>query len=306
MKNLIGLVLVGLLATQCAPPQNVRGPRLVGEVALTVTPAPDGTPLITDALAFPAPVSPEAPPLLALPTTDADVVLVTPTLPPSKTPTRTPTLTLTATQTLTPTITTTSTATAFALPTSVISPLNGVVAVPNNQICDSNWFFLQPRPLSCPMNIPNASNGVYQTFQNGTMIWVGSQDAIYVLYNDTGNPRWQVFRDMFEEGMAENSGQFASPSSDVFQPRRGFGMLWRSNDSVRNRIGWGIMRDELPYSVQVQTARDGTIYVSAPNQTLFGLLPYSVGWGVYNTTAALNEALFGTPIIVPLPTVLGN
>ena len=293
------LLLIGL--TACAPSQNLRGPRLVSDVSLTLTAPPNTAP---DAAQ--TPMIAEVPPVLPLPTLPADVLVVTPTLPPSKTPTQTPTFTPTPTQTLTPTITTTATATALALPTSVISPIIEIVAVPNNQICDTNWFFLQPRPPSCPMNVPNATNGVYQTFQNGVMVWVRSQDAIYVMYNDTGFPRWQVYRDYFEEGMPETSPEYDNPPEGLYQPRRGFGMLWRSNAAVRDRVGWATMRDEMPYSVQVQTARDGSIYISTPFQGVFGLLPSGTGWNLFNTTPAINNAVFPTQVFVPLPTVFGN
>jgi hypothetical protein len=301
MKLLLLILVVG--AAACAPPQSVRGPRLVGEVIITPTDL-----LPTRLLSpTPPPVTPELPAILQQPTVNADFVLVTPTLPPSKTPTRTPTVTQTPTITLTPTITSTATATAFVLPTSVIIPLTGVAAAPNNQICDSNWFFLQPRPPSCPMAVPNASNGVYQTFQNGTMIWVGSQDAIYVMYNDTLAPKWQVYRDTFEEGMIEQDGAFSSaPAAGLYQPRRGFGMLWRNNEAVRSRIGWATMKDEQPYSVQVQTSRDGTVYVSAPASNLFGLLPGGAGWSLYSSVP--NNIIFSgaSPVFVPIPTVIGQ
>jgi hypothetical protein len=298
-------ILIAVMAA-CAPPQNVRGPRLIAEVAITATQPPLPLGVLPTMTPTPAPINSEVPGLLPMPTVNADVVLVTPTLPPSKTPTRTPTFTLTPTVTLTPTITTTATTTAFLLPTSVIVPVTSLVIAPANQICDSNWFFLQPRPASCPLNIPNASNGVYQTFANGTMVWVGSQDAIYVMYNDSGSPRWEVYRDTFNEGMEETSGSFSNPPPNGYQPRRGFGMLWRGNEAVRNRIGWANMKDELPYSVQVQTARDGSIYISAPNSSLFGLLPSGAGWNVYSTLPTTNSALFGTAVFVPIPTVLGQ
>lgn len=299
----LGCALVVMAA--CAPPQNLRGPRLLSEVGLTMT-VPSDVPAINETLAVRTPMIQEVPAVMPVPTLEGDVLVVTPTLPPSKTPTQTPTFTMTPTQTLTPTITTTATATALALPTSVISPIIEVVPIPNNQICDTNWFFLQPRPPSCPMNIPNATNGVYQTFQNGLMVWVMSQDAIYVMYNDASFPRWQVFRDYFEEGMPETAPEYDNAPPNLYQPRRGFGMLWRSNAAVRDRIGWATMRDEMPYSVQVQTATDGSIYISIPSMSVVGLLPGGTGWSVFSTTPAINNAIFATPIIVPLPTVYGN
>jgi hypothetical protein len=207
-------------------------------------------------------------------TVDAQFVVVTPTFPPSKTPTPTPTETPTPTATPTATSTTTSTATAFLLPTSEFEEVTQIVPVPNERICDSNWFFIEPRPANCPLYPPNASAGVYQEFENGIMLWVGSLDAIYVLYHDPRLPRWEAYRDFFEEGMAEESTDYAgAPTETLWQPRRGFGLLWRDSALVRNRIGWETQQWEQPYSVQAQTTENGKIFLSTPCSNVFALFP---------------------------------
>jgi len=297
------LVLLVMLAA-CAPQINTNSDdandtRVIREI--TVEPAASSVAAsVGEALAIvPTPilVTPEQVSPLQQVTVDADFVLVTPTLPPSKTPTRTPTMTQTPTVTPTPTLTGTASATAFLLPTSEIIALTDVVAAPNNRICDSNWFFIQPRPDSCPLAPPNASPGVFQRFENGFMIWVGSQDAIYVLYNDPVQPRWQVFRDFFNEGMPEDSPQYVNaPRPNIWQPRRGFGLLWRDNATIRNRIGWAAQQWEQPYSVQVQTANDGTIFISQPGTSIFGLLPNNVNWNQFSTSGSGLPAAGDAPV----------
>lgn len=292
---------LALFLSACSATQDVQGPRLVREVTLPPSTNALPTRFLT---ATPAPVTPEVLlPLLPV-TVPADFVLVTPTLPPSKTPTLTPTMTLTPTATLTPTTSATATATAFLLPTNVIIPVTSLISAPINQICDSNWFFVQPRPASCPLNTANAGQGVYQAFQNGFMVWVGNQNAIYILYSDALSPRWEVRRDYFADGMAEDSPEYAvAPAPNLWQPRRGFGMLWRAEERIRTRLGWAIMEREQPYSVQVQTANDGSIFISAPSSNLFGLLPSGVGWQLYSTL--LSEPMFVPPGGgVPIPTPL--
>ncbi len=272
------------------------GPRLVAEATLgpaTEAPAPDssGPGLIADdalpTLAdTPIQITPEVISPLSQVTVESNYVIVTPTLPPSKTPTTTPTFTPSPTQTATPTRTVTATATTFLLPTSQIIAVTLPVAAPINEVCDSTWFFIQPRPENCPLNPPSASQGVYQSFQNGHMIWVGAQDAIYVMYNDQQQPRWQVFRDYFVEGMVEETNDFgAAPAANLWQPRRGFGMLWRGNEQVRQRIGWATMEWELPYSVQVQNATNGAIFLSQVGTGAFGLLPGGNSWTDYSTAS---------------------
>lgn len=281
MARLIGVLLLMLALAACgAEDASQDGPVLLQEV--TVAP----TDVQPTRVLSPTPLRPTPEVLSPLEniTVEAQFVIVTPTLPPSKTPTQTPTFTPTPTLTPTPTPTSTATATTFLLPTSEIIEVTEAVAAPNDQICDTNWFFIQPRPESCPLYEPAASNGVFQEFENGYMVWVGSQDAIYVLYNDAVQPRWQVFRDYFNEGMPEESPEYAdAPREGTWQPRRGFGLLWRDNAAVRNRIGWAVQEWEQPYSVQVQTGNDGTIFISTPRSILFGLLPSGVNWSQYPT-----------------------
>lgn len=221
---------------------------------------------------------------LQLATVPADFVLVTPTLPPTKTTTQTPTQTqtLTPTQSPTPTITITATATIPQFPTNVVTPIPAVVPQAVPRICDSAWFFLNPQPAGCPLAPPSASPGVYQTFQNGFMIWLGSTDVIYVFYNDAVQPRWQAFRDEFEEGEPSDDPAYANaPTPNTWQPRRGFGMLWRNNAAVRDRIGWATLQWEQPYNQQGQSGPDSTVFISDPAGGVFAAFPGGVNWERY-------------------------
>lgn len=297
-----------MLLTACSERAGVRsGPRLLSEVTVgAANEEPLPTLVVT---ATPVRVTPEIISPLNQVTVDADFVLVTPTLPPSKTPTITPTHTYTPTQTLTPTSTSTATATGFFFPTSVIIPLTQPVAAPVNRVCDSTWFFIQPRPDNCPLNPPTASQGVFQSFQNGYMVWAQSLDAIYVLYNDPVTPRWQVFRDFFQEGMPERTSEYDNaPGPGLWQPRRGFGLLWRNNAAIRQRIGWATIEWEIPYSTQLQTADDGTIFVSQPGPAVFALMPNGITWNQYSSQGNLpgiarTPGQLLVPGSVPLPTL---
>ncbi len=288
MRKWIGLplVLLALLFVAACSAQDDdadEGPVLVGEATLAdeaERPTRERTPTLP-------PVASEVISPLQNVTVEAEYVLVTPTLPPSKTPTQTPSHSPTPTTTPTPTMTGTATATAELLPTSEIAQVTAAIAVPADRICDTNWFFIQPRPESCPIFPPTASNGVYQEFENGYMVWVGSQDAIYVLYNDQLQPRWQVVRDYFVEGQPESSAAYANaPAPNLWQPRRGFGLVWRENATIRNRIGWATQQWEEPYSVQVQTSDDGSIWIGTPRDFVFALLPGGVNWSQYSTSGA--------------------
>lgn len=279
-RPLVLVILVFVLASCGTSRPAESGPRLVQEVTLpptTMTPTRVLSP--TPEPQIPAGATSELISPLDVVTLDAEFVVVTPTLPPSKTPTQTPTITPTPSQSPTPTTTVTATATALLFPTSVIREVTAVVSNPLAEVCDSTWFFIQPRPASCPLNPPLASQSVFQTFQNGYMIWVRERDAIYVMYNDATPPRWQVFKDNFDEGMPEDDPAYTvSPFPGTWQPRRGFGLLWRTNAGVRNRIGWAVEQWERPYSVQVQIAQDGALFLADPDGGVFSLVPGGANW----------------------------
>src|SRR5262249_42768792 len=130
---------------------------------LSPTPSPIVIPVSTADLTTPLPVV----------TLESSIVLVTPTLPPSKTPTETPTQTPTFTSTPRPSLT------PYVLyPTPIpIPPLSGVVPLPTalggNPSCSVAWFFSQFAPAACALNPAVSSPGSYQQFQNGFMIWTG-------------------------------------------------------------------------------------------------------------------------------------
>lgn len=280
-------ILLSAVLIACQPQAiPTDGPQLVSESTLVPTLAIEVTREIS-----PTPtVNPtEIPAPLENVTVEAQFIVITPTLPPSKTPTPTLTFTPTPSQTPSPTTTNTATATTFLLPTSEIIPLTAPAVQAAPRVCDSTWFFIQPRPDNCPRNPPNASQGVYQEFERGYMLWVGSQDAIYVMFNDGQVPRWRAYRDFFEEGMPEVSGDYLNaPSPALWQPRRGFGLLWRNDANIRGRVGWATQEWEQPFSVQVQTAQDGTLFMNTPVGTLFSLFPNGNNWQVLQGQAPPN------------------
>jgi len=255
-----------------------NGPLLLRDVTLPPN-TPGQTQNASLIVATPFGITPEIVSPLDIVTVPSDFVLVTPTLPPSKTPTQTATMTLEPPPSQTPTVTVTSTKIQPILPTSVIIPVTSVSVRPIDEVCDSTWFFLQPLPDSCPRNVPLADQGVYQQFENGYMMWVRRTDAIYVLYNDSITPRWEVYRDYFVEGMPQEFNE--APPPNRWEPVRGFGLLWRNSTDVRTRLGWAIQDQETPYSVKLQMGDDNAIFLNDPAGNIFGLTPDRNSWALY-------------------------
>jgi len=95
---------------------------------------------------------------------------------------------------------------------------------------------LQAR-LGCPTQSGQAHPMAYQPFEGGAMIWDGAEEAsIYVAVN---GGEWFGRPDNFQEGDPE-SDPALTPPQGLYQPRRGFGLLWRSEDDLRQALGWAV------------------------------------------------------------------
>jgi hypothetical protein len=277
------IVLLAILAA-CQPEGDTRldGPLLIQEI--TLAPGDIAPTRVLSATPSPQPQTPTPVSLnrdTATPTqlVGENIVVLTSTLPPSKTPTATPTLTRTLPPLPPPTL---PPPTLALLPTTAGSA-QGVVPIPTAMgvvVCSTTWFFAGA-PTTCPLNMPLVSMGAFLPYQNGFMLWVGQQDAIYALYNDNTPPRWQVFNDAYVEGMPDTDPALGVPPSGTWQPRRGFGLLWRNQPTARSRLGWALTEAETAYTVQVQISSDGTIYVSEPAGGVYALSADGNYWSYF-------------------------
>ena len=109
------------------------------------------------------------------------------------------------------------------------------------------------------------------------MIWIGSERAIAIIFNDGGNPRWLLAADTYQDGMPANDPGLVPPGG-LFQPERGFGLLWRNTPTVRERLGWALA-PESGYTATLQfDAITGTRYLTNPSGTIYGLLLGGQNW----------------------------
>jgi hypothetical protein len=129
------------------------------------------------------------------------------------------------------------------------------------------------------------SEASYLQFQQGFMIWVGRQRSIYTVYDSANPPRWEVYQDAYSDGQPETDpalGPLAPPYT--WQPRRGFGLVWRNNAGVRQRIGWAVREWEEPFTIQVQIATSGAIFLADPHGGIIVLQPGGRDWDRYATS----------------------
>src|SRR5258707_224635 len=91
-----------------------------------------------------------------------------------------------------------------------------------------------PGPTATPNVFPTETRAqLYigqEDFEHGFMFWISSIKVIWVLNTSATDPNsgtWQTYPDPFNEGQPEIDPNLTPPSPTLYQPRRGFGKLWR-------------------------------------------------------------------------------
>jgi hypothetical protein len=144
--------------------------------------------------------------------------------------------------------------------------------------CPDTWFF-SPPPGECPSGPARTGPGAEQHFQHGTMLWLQSDDIIYVLYDDGQIYAWDAYTDTWNEGDPESDPNIVPPPG-LYQPLRGFGKVWREQPNVRARLGWAT-DGEHGYSTAIQStarSRYNDTYIQAYDGGVWKLLPERSGW----------------------------
>jgi hypothetical protein len=137
--------------------------------------------------------------------------------------------------------------------------------------CPDVWFF-SPAPDICPQDAALISVGAEQAFERGVMVWVAGLDGIFVLFDDTVfSPKWDYYTDEWNEGDPIDDPTIVPPAG-LYQPVRGFGLVWREQPTVRDRLGWALAPE-----VEFETAVQTTSY-SKYNSTYLRALDGNVWW----------------------------
>jgi hypothetical protein len=144
--------------------------------------------------------------------------------------------------------------------------------------CPDAWFF-SPTPDICPAGPAVFTGGAQQQFEHGVMLWVQAEDRIYVLFDDGQHPRWSAYADEWDEGEpAVDPG--IEPPPGLQQPVRGFGLLWRREPTVRQRLGWATDQEH-GYETAVQRSshyRYPNLYIRALDGGVWQLGPNGSAW----------------------------
>lgn len=144
--------------------------------------------------------------------------------------------------------------------------------------CPDLWF-LENEPDICPSGPAMSSAGAVQNFEGGTMIWVEEEDQIYVLFTDVGSPGWNRYVDAWDSGEPDSDPALLPPDG-LYQPVRGFGLLWREEPSIRDRLGWAV-DEEVGFPLLLQRtsyAKYNETYILAPDGGIWRLNPERSSW----------------------------
>ena len=98
-----------------------------------------------------------------------------------------------------------------------------------------------PQPELFPTNTVAEVQAVETIFQYGRMFWLRHNRQIWVMVNNppdnSNSGDWFCYNDTFEEGEPEIDPALVPPDG-LYQPRRGFGKLWRTHEDIKAAVGW--------------------------------------------------------------------
>ena len=116
--------------------------------------------------------------------------------------------------------------------------------------------------LGCPLAGQDyeATAGSIARFERGQMYWVnlrgGESIIIVVFYEENNNLSYQIFEDTWREGDPESAD--LTPPDGLFEPRRGFGKVWREQPEVQDKIGWAL-ENEQTVNINYQVFEGGSL-----------------------------------------------
>jgi hypothetical protein len=163
--------------------------------------------------------------------------------------------------TVTPAPATSAPTTANTVPATAamdITPLGSPVPATNVAAPTTAPAGASATPNSYPTETRAQLYIAQQDFEHGYMFWISTKKAVWVLIKSKENPNvgtWKSYPDNWIEGTDPEIDASLTPGPEQYQPRRGFGKLWRTEPGLRDALGWGTTPE---FALN-------TIYVYRPN-----------------------------------------
>ncbi len=148
-----------------------------------------------------------------------------------------------------------------ASPTPVETP---AVAGPFVAAYADEWIAIR---LGLPREEAATTQAAIQAFEHGFMIWRGDTKQIYALH-DGGSLAY--YNDTWDESQPADDPTRVPPEG-LYQPVRGFGLLWRTQAAVAE-LGWALAPEQ-GYEMLFQRFEGGTLLLG-PQGEVFAPLPY--------------------------------
>jgi hypothetical protein len=175
--------------------------------------------------------------LVISPTPDSRVIVVTVTptseQPATGQPTAQATVQVTPQPTLAPTI--------GAVPTGQNTTPTAVVLPPTSGAIPAVTFGPTPTLSAFPTEVRTQLYIAQQDFEHGYMFWISTAKVIWILYygpeDNSKAGEWQSYSDTFVDGEQEMDPALTPPEGK-YQPKRGFGKLWRNSPDIKSALGW--------------------------------------------------------------------
>ena len=168
--------------------------------------------------------------------------------------------------------------TTFALSAADGSGNTEMATVAVTLRCPDEWFFANP-PDICPAKAALKSNSAEQSFEHGFMIWIAGEDRICVLFDDGNLPNWNAYIDEWDPVEPEVDLALEPPAG-MYQPVRGFGLIWRDQPTIQERLGWAT-GGEVAFETALQRtsyAKYNETYIRASDGDIWHLKAERSGW----------------------------
>jgi LysM repeat protein len=170
--------------------------------------------------------------------------------------------------------------TLFADPTMTLRVVNDVSGREAMATAIVSWacyhqYFFQPGASYCPRDAALVTEGAYQPFEGGFMIWLPRPEltapSIYVF---THGGQLSLYPDTMpaeaSQGVAEET-----PPEGLFEPVGGFGKVWREHALVRETLGWATAAEGLytaTFQVESRESLPGVAYLTLPDGKILQLM----------------------------------
>lgn len=166
-------------------------------------------------------------------------------------------------------------------PGGVIAPAatSGFSQVSSGTVCSipvaevfQNAYNTNPalQSLGCPREAGYSLSLVFQPFEQGRMFW--RDNGQLVVLSNSG-VFWRV-PDNWNESIPADDPSLIPPPG-LIQPVRGFGFIWRTNETFKNSLGWAVA-SEFPISSYWQEFTGGSVFLG-DGGLIFAITPSDTG-----------------------------